>query len=97
MSNHFHILASVPRQALWLERFEGPGGEEVLLKHLATFYSRISMSQLRSDLAEFRRLGMEDQAQARLDAFKRRFCDLSIWCKEIKERFGRWYNKRHSR
>lgn len=97
MSNHFHILASVPRQALWLERFEGPGGEETLLKHLATFYSRIFMSRLRNDLAEFRRLGMETQAQARLDAFKRRFCDLSIWCKEIKERFGRWYNKRHSR
>ena len=97
MSNHFHILASVPRQALWLERFEGPGGEEALLKHLATFYSRLFMTQLRDDLAEFRRLGMEDQAQARLDSFKRRFCDLSIWCKEIKERFGRWYNKRHSR
>ena len=97
MSNHFHILASVPRQALWLERFEGPGGEDALLKHLATFYSRIFMSQLRDDLAEFRRLGLEDQAQARLNAFKRRFCDLSIWCKEIKERFGRWYNKRHRR
>ena len=97
MSNHFHILASVPRQTLWLERFEGPGGEEALLKHLATFYSRIFMIQLRDELAEFRRLGLEDQAQARLDSFKRRFCDLSIWCKEIKERFGRWYNKRHSR
>ena len=97
MRNHFHILAEVPNQELWLKRFEASAGEEALIKHLATFYSRTFMHELRSNLKEIRRLGNEPQAQEILAAFKRRFCDLSIWGKEIKERFGRWYNKRHER
>ena len=97
MSNHFHILAEVPDQAVWLKRFEGAGGEEEMLRHLATFYSRAFIHELREDLKQMRQLGMEELATARLAVFKRRFGDLSIWCKEIKERFGRWYNKRHGR
>ena len=97
MGNHFHILAQIPNQAMWLQRFEGANGEEALMKHLATFYSRIFMHELKTDLQDMRRLGNEQQAQERLATFKRRFCDLSIWVKEIKERFGRWYNQRHER
>ena len=97
MSNHFHILVEVPHKDLWLERLMERGGEEALLRHLASFYSRSFMHELRTDLKQLRDLGQEAYAQERLAVFTRRFCDLSIWCKEIKERFGRWYNKRHGR
>jgi putative transposase len=97
MGNHFHVLAEVPNKEHRLQRFEGTGGEEALLKHLATFYSRVFMHDLRTNLQELRRMGCEGLVQERLKAFKRRFCDLSIWGKEIKERFGRWYNQRHGR
>jgi putative transposase len=35
--------------------------------------------------------------QQKLEAIKRRFCDLSLFVKEIKERFSRWFNKRRGR
>ncbi len=97
MNNHFHILVEVPHKELWLGRLREAGGEEALLRHLGTFYSRSFMHELRNDLKQLRDLGQEQYAEKRLAVFTRRFCDLSIWCKEIKERFGRWYNRRHGR
>ena len=35
--------------------------------------------------------------EERLSEFKRRFCDLGIWMKELKERYSRWYNRKHER
>ena len=32
-----------------------------------------------------------------LEKYKRRFCDLSLYVKEVKERFTRWYNRKHQR
>ena len=52
------------------------------------------MHELRTDLKQLRDLGREGYAQKRLAVFTWRFCDLSIWYKEIKEHFGRWYNLR---
>ncbi len=97
MGNHFHILAEVPNRELWLARFSGEGGEEKLLAHLGSFYSRDFIGHLRDELAELRKTGQQERAEEKLRAFFPRFCDLSIWCKEIKERFTRWYNRRHQR
>ena len=44
-----------------------------------------------------RQRGLEDAAQEVLEKYKRRFCDLSLYVKEIKERFTRWYNQKHER
>ncbi|MFN0079035.1 MAG: transposase, partial [Prosthecobacter sp.] len=35
--------------------------------------------------------------QEKLAAIQQRFCDLSIYVKEVKERFSRWFNKRRGR
>ena len=50
MNNHFHILVEVPHKDLWLARLMETGGEEALLRHLASFYSRSFMHELRTDL-----------------------------------------------
>jgi putative transposase len=97
MGNHFHLLVEVPKRELWLERFSGPEGEEKLLEHLSILYSKTYVGLLRQDLVELRRLGLENRAQEKLQAIKKRFCDLSIYVKEVKERFSRWFNKRRSR
>jgi len=97
MGNHFHALVEVPRQAEWLQRFEGLEGEARLLSHLRVGYSAAWVEALRAELAELRRRGLGNLAEAKLAALKRRFCDLSIYVKEVKERFSRWYNKRHGR
>jgi hypothetical protein len=97
MGNHFHVLARVPDKERWLRQFEGPGGEEALLKHLGRFYSRAFLEALRGQLAEDRRRGDEAAAVGRLQAFRDRLCDVSAFMKELKTRFTKWYNKRHGR
>ena len=97
MGNHFHLLAEVPHRQTWLERFEGPDGEAKLLEHLSILYSRAYVGLLRDELADLRTRGMAVLAEQRLAALKKRFCDLSLFVKEVKERFSRWFNKRRGR
>jgi putative transposase len=97
MGNHFHLLAEVPHRRTWLERFEGPDGEAKLFEHLGILYSKAYLGLLRDELADLRQRGMGIVAEQKIEALKKRFCDLSLFVKEIKERFSRWFNKRHSR
>ncbi len=97
MSNHFHILVKVPERAKFLRRFEGEGGEERLLEHLSLLYSKAYVAAVRQELARVRAAGREDEAEAILETFRKRFCDLSCFVKELKERFSRWFNKHHDR
>ncbi|MCF7786298.1 MAG: transposase [Prosthecobacter sp.] len=97
MGNHFHLLAEVPQRQMWLQRFEGPDGEVKLLQHLSILYSRTYVGLLRDELGDLRARGMAVLAEQRLAALKKRFCDLSLFVKEVKERFSRWFNKRRGR
>ncbi len=97
MGNHFHLLAEVPHRETWLERFAGPEGEEKLFEHLRTLYSRAYLGLLQDELADLRARGLTVLAEQRVEALKKRFCDLSLFVKEIKERFSRWFNKRRGR
>lgn len=97
MGNHFHLLAEVPHRQTWLQRFEGPEGEAKLLEHLRTLYSQAYVGLLRDELADLRARGMAALAEQRVEALKKRFCDLSLFVKEVKERFSRWLNKRRGR
>ncbi len=97
MNNHFHLLAEVPHRETWLQRFDGPGGEAKLLEHLRILYSRTYLDLLRDELADLRTRGLNALADQRIEALKKRFCDLSLFVKDVKERFSRWFNKRHGR
>ncbi len=97
MGNHFHLLAEVPHRRTWLERFDGPDGEAKLFQHLSILYSKTYLGLLRDELADLRQRGMAILADQKIDALKKRFCDLSLFVKEIKERFSRWFNKRRGR
>ena len=67
------------------------------MEHLGLLYSKAYLSWLATEIAELRAQGKERQVQSVLDGFKARVCDLSLFVKEVKERFSRWYNKKHSR
>jgi len=97
MDNHFHILLRVKDKERFCQKFYGEEGEENLLKHLKSMYSKAFLSKLRMEIDGLRALGLEDDVEALLDQFRERFCDLSTYMKEVKERFSRWYNKKHSR
>ncbi len=97
MSNHFHLLAEVPHRETWLQRFDGPEGEAKLLEHLSVLYSRTYVGLLRDELSDLRVRGMTVLADQKLATIKKRFCELSLFVKEVKERFSRWFNKRRGR
>ena len=97
MGNHFHVLVEVPKREIWLERFAGDGGEKRLYAHLRSLYSREFVGLLKQEMEGLRKLGMDTLALAKLESIKKRFCDLSIFVKEVKERYSRWFNKRHER
>ena len=103
VDNHFHILLKVPEKTKWLRCFEQKAaeatgaGEERLLTHLSTVYSKAFLQQLRNELRSFRERGMNEAAEKVLQRFKDRFCDVSLFVKELKERFSRWFNKQNGR
>jgi REP element-mobilizing transposase RayT len=97
MGNHFHLLVRVPDREKFVQRFEGEGGEARLLRHLELLYSKSFISSLRAELADLRTKGMMDAAEELLERFRKRFCNLEIFVKELKERFSRWFNKHHAR
>jgi REP element-mobilizing transposase RayT len=97
MDNHFHVLARVPSHDQFVARFGGAEGEERLLTHLHLLYSRKYIAALRAELADLRQRGIPEQAQTLIEGYLRRFCNLPVFVKELKERFSRWYNEHRSR
>ena len=103
LSNHWHLLVKVPSREKFLRQFEDRkdeekgSGEARLMGHLATLYSKAYINQLKLELADMRKRGLNDAALEVLEKYKRRFCDLSLYVKEVKERFSRWYNQKHQR
>ncbi|MCH7226409.1 transposase, partial [Haloferula sp. A504] len=66
-------------------------------EHLKLLYSRSYLQSLRAELADLRSKGMPEAAEELLSRFHKRFCNLEIFVKELKERFSRWFNKHHGR
>ena len=97
MGNHFHLLVSVPNQKKFITRFEGAKGEELLFRHLKLLYSKEYLAALQHELKEYRDRGLPELAEEILAKYRKRFCNLSLFVKEIKERFTRWYNKKEGR
>ena len=86
MSNHFHILLRVPEaiqltDTQLLERIEGLYGSKGTLPLLA----REAMTERGKIDEDIRRKLLE------------RMGDISAFMKELKQRFSRWYNRRHDR
>jgi putative transposase len=103
MDNHFHILTRVPAKEKFLSQFDDQphetegSGEERLMQHLSILYSESYVTRVRAELAWMREHQMEDDVEKFLQKYKHRFCNLSLFVKELKERFSRWFNKKHER
>ena len=94
MSNHFHILLEVPsapedRGESW--------SDERLLDHLRCLYSGSKLHEIAWQLKHLRSLGNHDGAEALRATFFNRMWDLSQFMKTLKQRFTRWFNRRHDR
>lgn len=92
MSNHFHLLIEEPDLAGLT-----PLTRETLLPHLSHLYSVAQVEEVRQELD--RAICSSDPTWERqiLDRYERRRGDVSIFMKELKQRFSIWHNRRMGR
>jgi REP element-mobilizing transposase RayT len=100
MGNHFHLLLRIPERAQVLRKFAVENRaerEERLLEHLKALYSRAYLKQLKAELKFMKEQGMDELYEETIQGFLDRMGSLKHFMKELKERFSRWFNKRHGR
>ncbi len=93
MSNHWHILMEVPSC--------GEVDDAELFKRIQQFYSKQRAKEL---MQEFKmaaehaeRTGSDTWINEVRERYLCRMGDLSVFVKELKERFSKWYNRKHQR
>ena len=92
MSNHFHLLVRVPDKAQMPELSEGE-----LLELLPVLYSRNVVTDVRQELERARKSGDDRWTRQILERYEARRGDLSVFLKELKQRFTQWYNREKGR
>ena len=91
MSNHFHILLEVP------PRPKEELSDEELCERLAVLYKEGFVEEVRESLIRFRERGDEAGRERLRESFLYRRWNLSEFMKTLKQRFSKWFNKRHDR
>jgi REP element-mobilizing transposase RayT len=93
MSNHWHILIEVPS-------CEDLSREEIF-RRIERFYSKQRAREIRQEFDQAHQYaqqsGITDWETAVLEKYQSRMGDLSVFVKELKERFSKWYNRKHGR
>jgi len=93
MSNHFHLLAEVPEVAEM--------DDTALLERLCAFYPKARMAAILQEFERARAHAEETGNDAWLNELRERYLcrmgNLSVFAKELKEHFTKWYNRREER
>jgi len=93
MSNHFHVLLEVPEA--------GEIDDAVLMERLRGFYPKRRMAEIEQEFERAREHAEKTGSGEWLDEVRGRYLcrmgDLSVFVKELKERFTKWYNRREER
>ena len=86
MSNHVHLLVRVPEAE--------PITDQELVRRYALLYGKYP-----GVVAAFEQLLKQNSKQAKQERARqlKRMGDISFFMKELKQRFGIWYNKSHNR
>lgn len=92
MSNHFHILVEEPDEA----SHEGLD-REAILERMGHLYDTDTMNAFRDMLEKADRVDGPAMEEQILAPFRKRMGDVSVFMKELKQRFTQWYNRRRSR
>lgn len=95
MSNHFHLLVEVSVDER--RRFEAEGSDEAFLERLGHLYGGGWVQEVREQLASMRRAGDVEGVDALKRPYLLRMHDLSVFMRELKQRFSRWFNGRRGR
>lgn len=93
MANHFHILVEVPD----IPKLD----DTVLLERLRAFYPTRKFSEILQEYTNALTYAQSTGNTEWIDGFRLRYIsrmgDLSVFLKELKERFSKWYNRNHAR
>jgi REP element-mobilizing transposase RayT len=92
LSNHFHLLVEEPDEA---ERESLDA--TTILRRIGILYDRFTVDSVKQELERARASGSEQWEEKILDRYRCRMGDLSIFMKELKQRFTQWFNRRNDR
>lgn len=91
MTNHFHIMLKVPRMP------EGGVSDEEVWRRMGLIYSEDRMERFEREIELNREKGQLDRVQGLFDQMRVRMYDLSVFVKDLKQKFTRWFNSEHGR
>ena len=93
MSNHWHILLEVPSSVTL--------NTDEIFSRINGFYSKQRAKEIKQEYDRAHQYALEsgqaDWEEELLNKYSSRMCDLSVFVKELKERFSKWYNRKHHR
>nr|WP_246044522.1 transposase [Pontiella sulfatireligans] len=93
MSNHWHILLEVPPMTEL--------SDDELHRRIKAFYSKQRANVIMQEYERVTAYAQQTGNSAWLDEWREKYTsrmgDLSIFVKELKERFSKWYNRKNNR
>jgi len=90
MDNHFHILLETPGSGEEIP-------EEEVVRRMVALYGPAEVRERAARWEAWREEGLDDLAEAELEALRARMGDLPAFMKTLKQRFSQWYNRTHDR
>lgn len=90
MTNHFHILVRVPVRPAEIS-------EQEVLRRMAFIYTDEQMSDYERQLSIWKDSGAEEHLKQFFDRMRHRMFNLSIFVKDLKQKFTKWFNANHAR
>ena len=92
MCNHFHLLVEEPD-----EETRAGLDRDTLLKRMPILYDANTVRTLKEMLERADQSGSVRMEEQILAPFRARMGDVSVFMKELKQRFTQWYNRRNHR
>ena len=97
LSNHFHLLIRVSSQRTTELQNSLRHNLPAFARHLSILYTKRQVRELTDELSRLRNAGHTDEADRIMETYLSRIGDLSVFVKELKQRFSIWYNQNHDR
>ena len=90
MGNHFHLMVHVP------VRPDSISDEEVW-KRMTHIYTKENLKAFKNKIQQRTDSGQPDYEEEFLNKMRKRMFSLSFYMKDVKQKFTKWFNRRHER
>lgn len=90
LDNHFHLLVRIPPKPEMIP-------EEEVLRRASHIMTARKHSDLIDQIEELRSNDCHEAAEGILNGYRKRMFDLSMFMKDLKQRFTQWYNFENKR